>query len=234
MKIGLFSTPGINPGKHNIKDPRLDQVHSATQSKKKTYLQVEFVGQEGLKEADAILLPKDKSADLILEDLQFIETRFSRSTEEPEKELLNRLKEILEKEEFIFRAALSDEDRDAISGYDLLTARPVIVAGQDQLSNPDALLTAALKDAGYISFFTTAGGKETRAWMVKQGASAQEAAGAIHSDIQKGFIRAEVIGFDDFINAGGETKAKQAGKMRLEQKDYVVQDADVINFRFNK
>ena len=70
--------------------------------------------------------------------------------------------------------------------------------------------------------------------MLKKGSSAWEASGAIHSDIQKGFIRAEVISFNDFIQCGGETQAKQAGKMRLEQKEYVMQDADLVNFRFNK
>ena len=71
-----------------------------------------------------------------------------------------------------------------------------------------------------------------RTW--KQGATAWEAAGTIHTDIQKGFIRAEVISFADFLAAGGETQAKRAGKQRLEQKQYVVQDYDLMNFRFNK
>ena len=68
----------------------------------------------------------------------------------------------------------------------------------------------------------------------KKGISAWEAAGTIHSDIQKGFIRAEIINFNDFIQAGGESQAKQAGKMRLEPKDYIMQDTDLVNFRFNK
>ena len=78
------------------------------------------------------------------------------------------------------------------------------------------------------------GGKENRAWAVRKGVSAWEAAAAIHTDIQKGFIRAEIISFSDFIEAGGETQAKRAGKQRLETKQYVMQDYDVVNFRFNK
>jgi len=95
------------------------------------------------------------------------------------------------------------------------------------------LLSRAVSEGGYISFFTT-GEKETRAWLIRKGTTAWEAAGAIHSDIQQGFIRAEIIGFDDFIKCGGENQAKQAGKQRLEQKDYVMQDTDLVNFRFNK
>lgn len=83
-----------------------------------------------------------------------------------------------------------------------------------------------------ITFFTS-GPKESRAWTVWKGASAPNAAGEIHSDFEKGFIRAETIGYDDFIEFGGEQGAKDAGKMRLEGKEYIVQDGDVMLFRFN-
>ena len=82
-----------------------------------------------------------------------------------------------------------------------------------------------------ITFFT-AGPKEARAWTVPAGTKAPRAAGAIHTDFEKGFIRAETIAFDDYVAAGGEQGAKEAGKMRLEGKDYVVKDGDVMLFRF--
>src|SRR5262245_9869132 len=85
---------------------------------------------------------------------------------------------------------------------------------------------------GLISYFT-AGPKEARAWTVRKGAKAPEAAGAIHSDFERGFISAEVIGYDDFIASGGEQGAKDGGKMRQEGRDYTVKDGDVILFRFN-
>ncbi len=91
--------------------------------------------------------------------------------------------------------------------------------------------------AGYqllnLHTFFTAGPKEVRAWTVRVGATAPEAAGVIHTDFQKGFIRAEVIGYEDFIAHNGEQGAKDAGRWRLEGKDYVVQDGDIIHFRFN-
>ncbi|NET71509.1 MAG: redox-regulated ATPase YchF [Sphaerospermopsis sp. SIO1G2] len=83
-----------------------------------------------------------------------------------------------------------------------------------------------------ITFFT-AGPKEARAWTVRQGAKAPEAAGRIHTDFEKGFIRAETIAYDDYIRLGGEQAAKDAGKLRLEGKDYLVQDGDIFHFRFN-
>ena len=90
--------------------------------------------------------------------------------------------------------------------------------------------------AGYglldlVTFFTV-GPKETRAWTVPRGARAPQAAGVIHTDFEKGFIRSETIGYDDYIACKGETGAKDAGKMRLEGKDYVVRDGDVLHFRF--
>ena len=94
----------------------------------------------------------------------------------------------------------------------------------------DRLARAVYHLLGLITFFTV-GPKETRAWTVRAGARAPQAAAEIHSDFEKHFIRAEVIGYDDFIGAGGESAAKAGGKMRVEGKDYVVQDGDVVHFR---
>ncbi|MGD9107902.1 MAG: redox-regulated ATPase YchF [Gammaproteobacteria bacterium] len=91
--------------------------------------------------------------------------------------------------------------------------------------------------AGYellgLQTFFTAGPKEVRAWTVKKGSTAPQAAGKIHTDFEKGFIRAEVIAFDDYIKYHGEHGARDAGRLRLEGKDYIVQDGDVMHFRFN-
>ena len=96
----------------------------------------------------------------------------------------------------------------------------------------DRLIRAAYGLLGLQTYFT-AGPKEARAWTVAIGATAPQAAAVIHTDFERGFIRAEVIGYDDFIACNGEQGAKEAGKMRLEGKDYVVRDGDVVHFRFN-
>lgn len=93
------------------------------------------------------------------------------------------------------------------------------------------LIRAGYELLDLITFFTT-GPKESRAWTVQEGATAPKAAGQIHTDFEKGFIRAETIAFDDFITNNGETGAREAGKMRLEGKEYVVHDGDVMHFRF--
>ena len=99
-------------------------------------------------------------------------------------------------------------------------------------SGLDQLITAAYRLLGLITFFT-AGPKEARAWTIRAGTRAPRAAGEIHSDIERGFIRAEVISYDDYVSLGSEQAVKDAGKLRVEGKDYVVADGDVIHFRFN-
>ncbi|MCS7079729.1 MAG: redox-regulated ATPase YchF [Chloracidobacterium sp.] len=96
----------------------------------------------------------------------------------------------------------------------------------------DRFIVAAYGLLNLISFLT-AGEDECRAWPIQRGTKAQRAAGKIHSDIERGFIRAEVIAYADFITFGSEAKCKEAGKLRLEGKDYVVQDGDIIHFRFH-
>jgi len=99
-------------------------------------------------------------------------------------------------------------------------------------SGLNRLVRAGYKLLGLINYFTV-GEKETRAWTIKKGATAPQAAGVIHTDFERGFIRAEIIAYDDFIACGGEAGAKDKGLWRLEGKEYIVKDGDCINFRFN-
>jgi hypothetical protein len=118
-------------------------------------------------------------------------------------------------------ADMSDEEKRAFladMGLDEPGLNRVIRAGYELL--------------GLLTYFT-AGPKEVRAWTVHRGAKAPEAAGVIHTDFERGFIRAEVTAFDDYVKLGGEHGAKEAGKLRLEGKEYVVHDGDVMHFRFN-
>jgi hypothetical protein len=118
-------------------------------------------------------------------------------------------------------ADLSDEDKEVFL-TDLGLREPGL----------HRLIRAAYDRLGLQTFFT-AGEKEVRAWTIHRGDTAPQAAGVIHSDFERGFIRAEVIGFDDYVACKGEQGAKEAGKMRLEGKEYVVRDGDVMHFRFN-
>ena len=116
---------------------------------------------------------------------------------------------------------LEDEERD-----EFLRDLGVEESGLEQI------IRKGFDKLGLMSYFT-AGVKEVRAWTIRKNTTAPKAAAVIHNDFEKGFIRAEVIGYEDFIACGGEAGAKEAGKMRLEGKEYIVQDGDVMHFRFN-
>jgi hypothetical protein len=233
MKICLFGISGIALGKHNLKDPRLDQADKLVEAQKKTYAQVDVVEEKELLTCDAIVTSRSALSDLLMKDLDFVETRLSRDAGEVEKAVLQKIADALISEKPVFAAGLTADELAAISAHNFYSNKPVVVGEESELAAPDALLLRAFAESGYISFLTV-GGKENRAWPIRAGLTAWEAAGTIHTDIQKGFIRAEIISFADFIEAGGETQAKRAGKQRLELKTYVVQDYDVTNFRFNK
>ena len=233
MKIALFGISEINLGKHNLKDPRFDQADKLVEADKKTYAQVDVIGEDQILDADSILASGESRADLILKDLEFVETRLGRDPQPAERNTLEKIKTHLESEKFILNSDLSAEELQSVAAHSFLTNKPITVANSDDLQNPDSLLLKAFADASYICFLTV-GGKENRAWPIRKGATAWEAAGSIHSDMQKGFIRAEIISYADFIAAGGETQAKRAGNQRLETKQYIMQDYDLTNFRFNK
>ena len=103
--------------------------------------------------------------------------------------------------------------------------------GQDE-SGIHALARVGFETLG-LQTYLTAGPKEARAWTIAKGATAPEAAGVIHTDFQKGFIKAEVVSFDDLVATGSMAEAKAKGKVRIEGKDYVMVDGDVVEFRFN-
>jgi ribosome-binding ATPase YchF (GTP1/OBG family) len=233
MKIALFGLAGIKTGKHNLKDPRLDEADKLVEARKKTHAQVDVVGDDQLPDADAILVSPEGRQDLILKDLEFVETRLGRDPQPAERQALEKIRAHLEKERLIFNSSLAPNDLKAVTAHRFFTAKPIVAAEPPEMKNPNALLLRAFREAGYICFLTV-GGKENRAWPIRKGITAREAGGTIHTDIKKGFIRAEIISFADFIEAGGETQAKRAGKMRLETKSYVMQDYDLTDFRFNK
>ena len=233
MKICLFGIPEVKPGRINVNDPRLDEADRLVEAKKKTYAQIEAVDEKELLTSDAVLTNLDGKLELIFKDVDFIETRLSRDAQEPEKAVLLKIKAALESDKLMLEAGLTPEETSAIVAHAFHTGKPIVVASKEELAEPEAVMVRAVAEAGWISFLTV-GGKENRAWLIRKGTTALEAAGSIHTDMQKGFIRAEILSYADFIEAGGETQAKRANKVRLETKSYVMQDYDLTNFRFNK
>lgn len=234
VKICLYGISGVSHGRHNVKDPRLDEAHRLVEAKKKTHVQVDVAGEAELAHAEVVVASAASRPDLVLRDLEFVETRLGRHPAESERAALLKLKHCLEQDGLVKDAPLSADEKRALAAHtSWVTSKPIVVATPEELARPEWLILRAYQHGGRISFLTV-GGKENRAWPLRRGATAWDAAGAIHSDIQRGFIRAEVISYADLVEHGGETGAKRAGKQRLEGKTYVMRDYDVVNFRFNK
>ncbi len=119
-----------------------------------------------------------------------------------------------------------------VAGMDRADARELLAVYGQEESGLEALVHVAFRTLG-LQTFLTAGPKEARAWTIPIGATAPEAAGVIHTDFQRGFVKAEVVSYDDLIAAGSVPAARAAGKARIEGKDYVMEDGDVVEFRFN-
>ena len=152
------------------------------------------------------------------------------SDELADEDLKARMREIVAPAEAIFLDAKFEAELVELGDDD--EAREMLeMAGVDE-PGLDVLARVGFDTLG-LQTYLTAGPKESRAWTVKKGATAPEAAGVIHTDFQKGFIKAEIVSYDDLVAAGSMAKAKEAGKVRMEGKDYVMADGDVVEFRFN-
>jgi ribosome-binding ATPase len=226
-------------------------------------------------------------SELLLNDLVMVERKLERLADEKRKggtdktinarqmALFERLEEALSDNKPLRELEFTDDEKNELSSYGLLTRKPILTVlnlgdGQPapsldldhesvsmqgklemeiaQLAPEDAamfmeeyqieepglnlMIRLSYDLLGQHSFFTV-GEDEVRAWTVRRGASAVEAAGAIHTDLQKGFIRAEVVPYEELTELGGMSEAKAKGKLRLEGKDYIVQDGDIVHIRFN-
>src|SRR5690606_22056905 len=132
--------------------------------------------------------------------------------------------------EAIFLAVGTEADITVLETYE---ERQTFLADLGLSAPGSAKLLRGARRLVDLETYFTAGVKEVRAWTIPVGATAPQAAGVIHTDFEKGFIRAEVISYEDFTKYGSEAKAKEAGRMRVEGKEYVVKDGDIMHFRFN-
>lgn len=236
------------------------------------------------------------NVELVLSDLEIITTRISKigkkamttknKDDVKEIELLERIRDALEKNIPVRKLGLDDEEKKIISSFNLITLKPIIYAlnvSEEDIVNGneytnrvfeyaknegsevviisakieselaeldddekmlflnelgitssglDKLIDKTYKLLGLATFFTV-GSDEVRAWTFKKGMKAPECAGIIHSDFERGFIKAEVMSYDDLVAAGSELKVREAGRTRIEGKEYIMQDGDICHFRFN-
>jgi ribosome-binding ATPase YchF (GTP1/OBG family) len=228
MKIAII---GIDfpQGKRNLDEERLDKLRNIFHSPKVTQIQIEFLDQAHLREADGILCETNEKLDLILCDLEIVDAQISN---EQNRELFLRGKEALEKEILLNEVPFNEEEKGILSNFNLLTLKPITFVNKENLAPIPEIIRSVYAECGMISFFTV-NERELRAWALKKGASVYEAAGCIHSDLQRGFIKAEVVPYEDLIKSGGLNQARSKGLVKLEDKGYILRDGDLIQIRFN-
>jgi len=228
MKIAVI---GIDfpLGKRNLEDERLDKLRNIFHSPKVTPIQIEFLDQAHLREADGILCEMDEKLDLIICDLEIVDNQIP---SEQNKELFLRGKEALEKEILLNEVPFTEEEKRILLNFNLVTLRPTTFVDKENLASIPEIMRSVYTECGMISFFTV-NERELRAWAIKKGTSAYEAAGYIHSDLQRGFIKAEVVPYEDLIKSGGLNQARSRGLVKLEDKGYILRDGDLIQIRFS-
>lgn len=200
--------------------------------------------------------------ELILADFEVVARKFDdKKLETKQKEVLEKIKRVLEKGEMASKADLSQEEKELIREFNLLTIKPMIYIINTNIEKVDELtpdqfkkvtgenkvlilfakmtgapLSSLIKEAykilDLITFYTIKGGKEVKAWPLRSGENALSAAEVVHTDMAKGFIKAEIINWQELVFLGSWAQAKKAGKVRVEGKDYQVQDGEVLEVRF--
>ncbi len=217
-------------GKRALADERLEKLKSIFHVQKVTEIQMEFTDDSGAQDADGILCETKSKLDLIIRDLEIVENRLS--SDDGDKDLFIRCKEALEKETPLNEVPFGESQKQGLLGINLVTLKPITLVDKENAPSIPEMMRLVHGNCQAVTFFTV-NEKELRAWSLKKGASVYEAAGLIHSDIQRGFIKAEIVGYEDLSKAGGLNQAKTKGLVKLEDKGYVVRDGDLIQIRFN-
>ena len=232
MKISVFGISDFPFGKKSLPDERLDQLKDLYRSQKVTLLQVEFTTEKDLKTADAIICLTEKKLDLIILDMEVLEARLEKQLTDEERSMISRCQDLLNNEKPLVDGSFTEEEKKWLANNNLVTAKPIVFIVREEMENLPALTRKAYDQAGMICFLT-GGPKESRAWEIKKNTKAVEAAGAIHSDIERGFIKADVMAYCDLVKVGNVNQAKNEGFLRQEGKEYIVQDGDVMDFKFS-
>jgi ribosome-interacting GTPase 1 len=211
-------------GKKTFQDPRLQKLKERFDSAKLTFYTVEFMN-ERREICDCIVAEEEKTLDFIVEDLEKAEAL---GVKPQNQAVAARALEALNKSKFLCDE-LSVEDLNSIKEYAFITAKPIVIWRNQQIL---PLCEEIFKKASSIFFFT-AGKKEARAWIIKKDTDIVAAAGKIHTDLARGFIRAEIYNVKDLESFKNLEEAKQKGILKVVDRGYIVQDGDVLDIKFS-
>ncbi|PKM99784.1 MAG: hypothetical protein CVU78_04575 [Elusimicrobia bacterium HGW-Elusimicrobia-2] len=228
MKIYL-SGLAFNDGKVKYNDERLIKLSDKFKPKKVAPFFAEFTTVDP-EQADALAVMKETLLDLLIPDMEKLEGRLARSESQDEKKLLVKCIRAMEEEKVLCDLELSGDEKNILKALAPLTFKPtVVLAGE---ITTDELISRALKKAGII-FFYTAGKDECKAWPVEKNSNALTCAGKIHSDLARGFIRADVVPFDGMMGVFNMHEAKEKGLVKTVEKNHIIEDGDIIEIKFN-
>ncbi|MFH2138447.1 MAG: DUF933 domain-containing protein [Candidatus Omnitrophota bacterium] len=229
MKIGLMGLEHLPEGKMKYKDDKLNKLVEKFSPKKISPFFAEFIRGD-LVNADCIAVQEGMALDLLIQDMEKMEARIANSKDEKEKQLVKKCLEQLENEVPLCDVDFTEDEIVLMRGLAPISLKPTLIVGGDIVDN--SLIEAAIEKSGTI-FFYTAGPKEVHAWPIKKDSDAVTCAGKIHSDLARGFIKAEIVNFDDFVKGHNMQEAKNNGLVKLVDRDYIVKYGDILDIRFN-
>ncbi|MDI6757289.1 MAG: DUF933 domain-containing protein [Endomicrobiia bacterium] len=233
MKISFF---GINllEGKIKYHDAKMTTLVEKCNPVKISPFFVELAREEFAR-ADAIIATKTGLLDLLIHDMEKIEARLLNASDEAEKNALKTALSFLEKETPLCDATLTEEASKYLKILAPVSMKPVARSTAANADAPTAeetneAIKSALEKSDTI-FFYTAGPKEVHAWPIRKGSSIVEGAGKIHSDLARGFIKADIVSFEDFLSAHNMNDARDRGLVKVVGRDYIIREGDIIEIR---
>jgi ribosome-binding ATPase YchF (GTP1/OBG family) len=216
-------------GKVKYQDERVITLDQKLSPQKITPFYVEFT-QNNFNQCDGFLVARERVWDLLILDMEKLENRRDRTTDSAELRLLEKCLGELEQEVPLCDVAFTDAEIILLKALALLSLKPTIIAAAAPEVNE--AITLILKKSGIV-FFYTADKKEVHAWPVKRDSDIVTCAGKIHSDLARGFIKADVINYDDFMQVYNMAEARNKGLVKLVDREYTIRAGDIIEIRFN-
>lgn len=229
MKIG-FTGVDLPEGKIKYNDDKLAALEAKDKPKKVSPFFAELARDEFV-QSEAIVVPKGKILDLLILDMEKIESRLARVTDAAERVVLGKCLDLLEEETPLCDASFNEEEGKIVRTLAPYSFKPVVRI-EDGDTDVNAIITAVLEKASYM-FFYTSGPTESHAWLVKKGSDIVTCAAKIHTDLARGFIKGDVVSFDDYLKCHSFNECRSKGLVRVVDRDYVVQPGEIIEIRFN-